>query len=1249
MISAAEGVGLTLPNVVESCKQEYINRLFNRNPLLHFSAKATKSSDRFCITDLFEDTNEVFINSLNTQGGISSLTSAESLIHSLLNGENTDIHHPSNALVRKLIKQKASAKDLMHMTGQHSLYVGYPLLFIPVAGKAPILAPLFLIPVDIFAQSSLIRIDRVRLKEDTTPITVNPLLKSWCEKYKEISISFDDLVQSLNQNSEIETTNTIEQIFSTIKNITSSWSELEKIDLSPYPEFSIAPSDKSIKKWVEDALKPQLTNSAVLGIVKYSGCALLQDLETLSEFNSDDLGILKVLVTPRSLHVEDLAPASSDSESWHVVPTDPAQNNTINQVRASPWVVIQGPPGTGKSQTIVNLIAQALAKKQTVAVLCEKPAALEVVKKRLAAVGLDELALLIKKPSEQRLEVIKGIKNIKADWEDLYKTQKIDYRNTQALKISDLDNEISQSMQGFYTREKEEGIKRYADVQARLRKLESALDYAPMALQHDKGHQELVQAVCKLSTAQVRDARWFSDEWLNKVKQWEKSATECDFSTSPWREHDTNLAINVTGLRAALTRIQDLYNCSTELHNKRQAHWFDTHNLMRGLYSLSFFDTEHRSGQIALNEALSGLEVLRRTLTKHQHKSAIESIYSRSTMRYLDPIWLNSIGQASNVQQILKDINEFPIGRILLEYYTNTPDQWCLRVEAAAYEYWINCWEHEYPSIYSSVSPLKRKTELLNDLLNEKLNQDAMVLRNDFRVRLKHRDILENNNLLRERTSKHATKTQIRDLLNGGWETTQKLHPVLLTTPEVACQIFPLKAGLFDWVIIDEASQMFTAEALPLIYRGKKIVVAGDNKQMPPSNFFNSSNDSEEDYDGDESEEEDFNPNNKPTFIPALDNPCLLDAAEAVLSKQSHSQKLLTIHYRSSFRELIEYSNHAFYEGELQAPPGNPAAKGILSRPIIFRQLNGAVFHKGVNEQEAQAIVKTVIEILQQPNAPSLGVIVMNAVQKMKIEDLLRDHAEADSDFSSVLEAQRERQDLGEDVGFFVRNVENVQGDERDIIILGATYAGDSRRFGPLGTPEKGRRRLNVAITRAKQGMVVFSSLNSFPDGSGENKSDSWYFLTYLRYAKAVSEGNMDEVDQILDRANPKRIVQRDISLFDSDFEQDVAEFLAMNGYQTTPQARESGFRIDLAVKCSDRLGFLCGIECDGAAFHSSWTARTRDIWRQKILESKGWNIYRIWSTDWFNDTNREKEKLLAHLRNRERELSNIDRKILSI
>lgn len=1233
-----QGQNNKVNNVIETCKQAYITRLFNRNPLLHFAAKTTKSSDRFCISDFFvKKSNSTESLMLEQYTRLDPIIAAYTLVRDLLNNLDTTINQPEKSLVAKLQKQRTASKELMHMTGQHSLFIGYPMLYATLDNKSPIFAPLFMIPVTVTVDSSKISVSRVKLKDDVMPVTVNPLLTSWGEKYKDIKIDWNLVVQSLNKNTDTNTLNDEVVVFSQLKQLTKDWAELDPITEQLSVSFESAPTEKELKSWGEQKLSTRVVNCAVLGVVKYSGCSLLQDLESLALKPETDLGILKSLVTPR-INVASEAPlASSDIDSWHIVDTDPPQKATIDQAKLSSWLVIQGPPGTGKSQTIVNLIGQALAKQQTVAVICEKPAALEVVKKRLAAVELDELTLLIKKPDQQRLQVIKGIKNINQDWADLSQKQAYDYRDKLANKICVLEQQIDNSMRGFYAN-RDKGLERYATVKARLHRLERELGYEPLGLLSVPSHIDLLKVFQSFNQEQSRDSRWFNTEWKNRVNAWKKTAIESNFATSPWREHRIDVAINVIELRQALAQINRILTIDSTLMSKRSAHWFSGHRLMGNTFARSFIDDEKRVAQTQLSSAIKSLDFLGAVLKRHNSKLSIDGLYTRSNLRYLEPIWLSSLGTANDVQQLMMELEQFAIGKVLLKHLFNQPDQWVLRLEAAVCSFWLNCWEAEFPHIYNSVLPLKRNLEQLQNLLVEKKSLDASDLRSKFSYRMIFRDGLEGQNLLRERTGKYGSKTQIRDLMSTGWKNTQKLHPILLTTPEVACEILPLQEGLFDLLIIDEASQMFTAEALPLIYRGKKVVIAGDNKQMPPSNFFNAAGDEEEDFDEEESEigvndDEAELVVGELTLIPALDNSCLLDAAEAVLPRSSPAQKLLKIHYRSSFRELIEFSNHAFYDGELEAPAGNLAATSILGRPIEFNQVSDAVFYKGVNEKEAQSIVNRIIQFWQQPDSPSLGVIVMNAQQKMKIEDLLREYAELNPAFSTRLEVEREREDRGEDVGFFIRNVENVQGDERDVIILGATYAGDSRRFGPLASAEHGRRRLNVAITRAKQGLVVFSSLNTMPRSGDETVNDKWYFLSYLRYASAVSSGNLKEVNLILDKLNPKRLALRNLDKYDSDFEMEVAEFLATHGYETEPQAPESGFRIDLAVKCTDRLGYLCGIECDGAAYHSSWTARSRDIWRQKILQDKGWNIYRIWSTDWFNDTERAKQNLLEHLK----------------
>ncbi|MEJ1959334.1 MAG: DEAD/DEAH box helicase [Nitrosomonadales bacterium] len=280
--------------------------------------------------------------------------------------------------------------------------------------------------------------------------------------------------------------------------------------------------------------------------------------------------------------------------------------------------------------------------------------------------------------------------------------------------------------------------------------------------------------------------------------------------------------------------------------------------------------------------------------------------------------------------------------------------------------------------------------------------------------------------------------------------------------------MLPLQPGLFDVVVIDEASQMFVAEAIPMLFRGKKVVIAGDNNQMPPADFFSYSEDEDENDSGDDIGD---NLNEDQPLVAAHGVYRLLDAAEDALSAGAHSKLRLMVHYRSSRRELIDFSNHAFYEGKLIIPSGNAALPPFMSTAIEFEEVGGS-FKSGLNEVECKRIVEILRGIWAEPESsrPSVGVIVVNVKQRDRVIELLQEVSETDVKFRHALEQESERKRDGEDASFFVRSVEHVQGDERDIIIFALTYSGSSRSFGPLNSKDDGRKRLNVAITRSKHG-----------------------------------------------------------------------------------------------------------------------------------------------------------------------------------
>jgi primosomal replication protein N'' len=465
-----------------------------------------------------------------------------------------------------------------------------------------------------------------------------------------------------------------------------------------------------------------------------------------------------------------------------------------------------------------------------------------------------------------------------------------------------------------------------------------------------------------------------------------------------------------------------------------------------------------------------------------------------------------------------------------------------------------------------------------------------------------------------------------------------EMRPCWLANPSSVSQVFPLTEGLFDLVIFDEASQCPVEQALPAIYRGKSLIVSGDEKQLPPTAFFMTTL---QNQDGDE---DDAEATDEPVaaerraiqqlgqnFITQADD--LLDAAVALFPRSA--QEYLRVHYRSRHPALIAFSNHAFYGKQLEAPPAPGAAWGIAS-PIRYCPVDGT-YRDRVNNDEARKVVDLLREYwCAEGNSPTIGVVTFNKPQKELIEDLIEEECEQDRQFQTRYRQGLSRKDGGQDVGFFVRNLENVQGDERDVLIFSTTFGRDPqgefrRYFGPVGQAG-GERRLNVAVTRARDRVIVVGSMpigevsTALAAGPGQAAgfTPSGYLQLYLAYAKAVSDGDWHEAERILRRLEAPSIRPTRPGP-ESPFEEEVLKVLEESGYSVACQVGDSGFRIDLAVRHRDPVrGYALGIECDGATYHGDISARARDVWREDILRSRGWEIHRIWSTRWWSSRQQE-------------------------
>ena len=419
-----------------------------------------------------------------------------------------------------------------------------------------------------------------------------------------------------------------------------------------------------------------------------------------------------------------------------------------------------------------------------------------------------------------------------------------------------------------------------------------------------------------------------------------------------------------------------------------------------------------------------------------------------------------------------------------------------------------------------------------------------------------------------------------------------KLAPCVLMSPLSVAQYLPAGQALFDVVIFDEASQIFTWDAIGAIARAKQAIIVGDPKQLPPTDFFGAAAGAADGDDG---------------MPPAMmDMPSILDEV-AVAGVPTRT---LNWHYRSKDESLIAFSNHNYYDGGLVTFP-SPRTSGSA---VEFHRVDG-VYARGsgqINQVEAEAIASFVKKRLlawlelDEASRPSLGVITFNTQQQSLILDHLDRIRREDSRFEWFFSDDREEPVI-------VKNLENIQGDARDIILFSVTFGPDlagklTMNFGPLNL-DGGERRLNVGVTRACREMHIFASVDpediDISRARGRGVRDLKAFLDFAkRGADALAAQDLGSIGDI---ENP--------------FEQSIADALSARGWEVRPQIGVSGFRVDLGIVHPDHAGvFLAGVECDGASYHSSATARDRDKTRQAVLEGLGWTILRIWSTDWFRN-----------------------------
>jgi len=466
----------------------------------------------------------------------------------------------------------------------------------------------------------------------------------------------------------------------------------------------------------------------------------------------------------------------------------------------------------------------------------------------------------------------------------------------------------------------------------------------------------------------------------------------------------------------------------------------------------------------------------------------------------------------------------------------------------------------------------------------------AAVQENKPRFLINGSGASEVNILKREHKKKRRLKP-IRTLLQQIDNLVFKLKPCFMMSPLTVSQYIDYNGIHFDVVIFDEASQIMPEDAVSCLLRADQAIIMGDSQQLPPTSFFM------KDFDDDDVDED------------------LIDL-DSFLTESSlrFREEALNWHYRSKNENLIAFSNYSFYDNRLITFPNQ---NELDDSGIEYVYVEDGIYDRGksrTNRAEAKKIVELYKRLLREEKGKSIGIIAFSRAQ----ERAIRDQFEIESiDIESSIDETEK--------SLFIKNLETVQGDERDIILISVGYGPDSRgvlstNFGPINK-EGGYKRLNVAVTRSRYKTIIVTSINpSVLEDDRLHTEGPRYLKNYLMYAKTKKLPVVTGITTMD---------------FDSDFEEAVYDTLQSEGIDVVPQVGSSGYRIDLAVKHPDKPGeYILGIECDGAKYHSSRFARDRDKVRQEVLESLGWNIHRIWSDDWLMDKNGEVELIKSKINN---------------
>ena len=1131
--------------------------------------------------------------------------------------------------VSQLKALKREIEEFAKETGRYEMFIGYPFVTGYVNKDLQIKGPLILFPVTINIEDD--QTVSIEAKHDELIQINKVLLLAYAKEHR---LNYDGLI--------MEFDNLVDYKLKSISDV---------IDyLSAYGfNFEYDKKKKGLIKFEnikepsihDDGLK--IVNACVIGRFPLAN-AIYNDYSLLEKKRLSSDAIDQLLEGKSGKKIKKV-----DERVYTINDLDYAQESAISKLNESGNLVIYGPPGTGKSQTIVNIISDALCKNKKVLVVSQKKAALDVVFNRLK--NLNSKCMFITDAEKNKVDfyercnkmhqalinnyhpaeehndfdtveeaIDKEVQDLQVISDTLFTktpfglTLQEMYANSARIGKTSNDYVLYKQMLKNHEIMKMDYKRLYQTIRVIKEKNKAALYYRYIELKKNNPLIDHIKSDVDIHVINQMKT------YLNSLIQ--KTIIPFDTARHPHArqlmvymlENDIEDNKKIKPLVKMVSKIDypKLNDALTWSKIFFPAYPFVKHNLNKKEKEIK----EQFEGTLTdIQNYISNYSLLEKVLDRKGYLMTVDNIVNGNT------IFLRLLRNALDDYVEIRDVNVSLQGltddeKTILNFaFTNSKnlrgfqDIISSLLEIRVYHEAVTYEELNKDKLSKIIDFENIRNRIVSLKEDEKRISQEIAIEKFKDEYVEHfNSDPESKNYLYQITKQQGLMP-IRKMMDLYGDYLLKLFPCWLLSPESVSTIFPLKKDLFDIILFDEASQVFIENTLPTIYRGKYIVVAGDSKQLRPTATF-----MKRYLGGDNDDELDL------ATQAALEVESLLD-----LATSRYTSTNLTYHYRSKNEELINFSNYAFYDGKLQIAPN--ISKNVGNKPIERIKVNGKWINRH-NEEEANAIVSLLKKLIKSKrNKSSIGIITFNTEQENAIEDAIDRECQKDTAFRDAYIREQNRKENGEDTSIFIKNLENVQGDERDIIIFSIGYARNEygrvvAHFGPLSV-EGGENRLNVAITRAKEKIYVVTSIE--PEElavEGTKNAGPKIFKSYLKYVRAVSNKKNKEAEFILNSFKPSLPETNEV-IVENQLEKYIKEDLTKLGYSVETNLGNTDYKISLAVydKTLDR--YLLGIECDYAAYRSSDSILERDVYRNKFLASRGWKIMRVWSRDWWLNKNK--------------------------